>query len=126
MINLLTDEEKKYVSKSQLVDLEATILVKFGFDFNFQGPMQSMERFMRILNYDQNQMIFEMSYQICKFQLNDASFLKYKPSIVAACSLILSINIYERDLERFQAKGFFKDCAVNNGLMALNVGIWNN
>ena len=75
MISLLTDEEKKYVNKQMLVDLEAQILSRFGFDFNFQGPVQSLERFLRILNYHDNQVIFEMSFQICKFQLNESSFL---------------------------------------------------
>ena len=39
MINLLTDEEKKYVRKQSLIDLEAQILIKLGFDFNFPGPI---------------------------------------------------------------------------------------
>lgn len=39
MINLLTDEEKKYVSKQSLIDIEAQILIKLGFDFNFPGPI---------------------------------------------------------------------------------------
>ena len=39
MTNLLTDEEKKYVSKQSLIDLEALILIKLGFDFNFPGPI---------------------------------------------------------------------------------------
>jgi hypothetical protein len=38
-----------------------------------------------------------MAYQICKFQLNDVSFLDYRPSEIAAASLILSINIFEED-----------------------------
>ena len=72
MINLLTDDEKKFVSKQQLIDLEAHILVMLGFDFNFPGPVQSMERFLRILDYDLNKTIYDMSFQICKFQCNDA------------------------------------------------------
>jgi hypothetical protein len=39
MINLLTDEEKKHVTKQSLIDLEAQILMKLGFDFNFPGPI---------------------------------------------------------------------------------------
>jgi hypothetical protein len=68
-----------------------------GFEFNFPGPMQSMERYLRILGYDKNKIVVDMSFQICKFQLNDARFLKYKPSNIAACSVILSINIYEKN-----------------------------
>lgn len=67
-----------------------------------------------------------MSFQICKFQLNESRFLNYVPSMISACALLLSINIYERDLERYQSTGFFKNCGVNNGLVALNLAMWNN
>ena len=62
MINLLTIEEKKYVSKKFLVELESQILVKMGFDFNFPGPMQSMERFLRILNYSKSKTIKDIAF----------------------------------------------------------------
>jgi hypothetical protein len=39
MISLLTDEEQKLVTKKELIDLEASILVALGFDFNFPGPV---------------------------------------------------------------------------------------
>lgn len=126
MINLLTDEEKKYVSKHSLIELEAKILCKMGFDFNFPGPMQSMERYLRVLNYDTNKTIQDMAFQICKFQLNDARFLNYKPSQIAACSVILAINIYEKDKEQFSNKGFFANCKYQNGLQDMNLDIWNN
>ena len=71
------------------------MLVKMNFDYNFPGPIQSLERFMRILNYDLNRKVFEMSYQICKFQLIDSKFLDYRASQIAACALIISINIFE-------------------------------
>jgi len=67
MITLLSDDEKKYVTKKQLIDLEADILVVMGFDYNFPGPIQSMERYLRILNYDKNKTVYDMTYQICKF-----------------------------------------------------------
>ena len=67
MINLLGDEEKKYVSKKALIDLEANIIMTMGFDFNFPGPIQSMERFMRLLECDLNKTIYDMAFQICKF-----------------------------------------------------------
>jgi len=80
MINLLSAEEKKIVTKSSLIDLESDILVKLGFDFNFPGPIQSLERFLRLVNYDMNKTVFDMAFQICKFQLNEAKFLDYRPS----------------------------------------------
>lgn len=54
MISLLTEEEKKSVTKQKLMDLETNILIMFGFDFNFPGPIQSMERYLRLLDYDLN------------------------------------------------------------------------
>ena len=43
-----------------MIDLEYHILQVFGFDFNFPGPVQSMERFLRILDYDLNKTIYDM------------------------------------------------------------------
>ena len=100
MINLLSDEERPNVSKESLIALEFDILHKLNFDFNFPGPIQSMERYLRLLEYDLNQTVYDMSYQICKFQLNDAAFLDYRPSQCAAASVIISINIYQRDKEK--------------------------
>ena len=100
MVSLLSEDEKKSISFSQMVKLEADILVKLSFDFNFASPIQSMERYLRLLNYDQNQIVYDMSYQICKFQLNDSMFLDYKPSQIAAAACLISINIFERDQEK--------------------------
>ena len=126
MINLLSNDEKRLVTKNSLVDLEAQILVKMGFDFNFPGPMQSMERYLRILGYDMNSTISDMAFQICKFQLNDARFLVYKPSQIAACSVILAINIFQTDKDLESNDGFFNNCKFSNGMQELNLHIWNN
>ena len=129
-----------------MIDLEADILIKMGFDYNFPGPIQSLERFLRILKYDQNRTVYDMSYQICKFQLNDSRFLGYRPSQLAACAVIISINIYRRDQEKFEKSGVFKngedeepvaDAASffvlspkkgqnNEALLLINTDIWNN
>lgn len=107
--------------------MEANILMTLGFDFNFPGPIQSLERYLRILEYDLNRTIFDMSYQICKFSLNDANFLKYESSKIAISSLLLAINIYEWDFEKKgkSQKGFFKNCKMSNNLVQLNLQIWN-
>lgn len=47
--------------------------------------------------------------------------------MIAACAIILAINIYERDLEKYQNKNFFVNSKVSaEGLMELNTNIWNN
>ena len=62
MISLLTEEEKKLVTKQKLIDLETNILITFGFDFNVPGPIQSMERYLRLLDYDLNTQLYEMCF----------------------------------------------------------------
>jgi len=54
MINLLGEEEKNSVTKEVLIELEYDILIRLGFDFNYQCPISSMERFLRILDFDTN------------------------------------------------------------------------
>lgn len=126
-----------------MIDLEADILIKMGFDYNFPGPIQSLERFLRILKYDQNRTVYDMSYQICKFQLNDSMFLEYRPSQIAACSAIIAINIFERDQEQASKSGsnktssrkssknygptpnFFKSVPQGQ-LRKFNTDIWDN
>ena len=83
------------MTKTTLKAMEIDIISKLGFDFNFPGPIQTMERFLRLLEYDLNTTVFEFAYELCKFQLNDAKFLNYRPSQISACACILAINIYE-------------------------------
>lgn len=80
MINLLSSEEKKLVTKENLIELESDIIIKLGFDFNFPGPIQSIERYLRLLNYDFNEVIKNLGFEICKYVLNDAQHLEYRPS----------------------------------------------
>ena len=42
MISLLNESEKKGITKQDLVNLECDILMRFGFDFNFPGPIDSL------------------------------------------------------------------------------------
>jgi hypothetical protein len=98
MVALLSDVEKQSVNIPGLVELEHQILKKLNFNFYVPGPIQSLERFLRILEYDnKSSVVKSMAYQICKFSQNDSMFLKYRPSQLAAASSIISINIFERD-----------------------------
>lgn len=62
MIMHLSEEEKKNVSKEDLLNLEQDILVRLGFNITFTGPVECMERYLRILNYDNNKVIYDMCY----------------------------------------------------------------
>ena len=67
-----------------------------------------------------------MSYQICKFQLNDSMFLEYRPSQIAAAAVLISITIFKRDEERVtkpKVSYFKKDV---EGYQLFDTDIWNN
>lgn len=146
MIKLLEDEEKAQITKKDIIDMEAKIIVQFGFELNFPGPYAAMERFLRLLGHDKNDTIVRMAYQISKFSLNEATFLDFQPSQIAASAAIISANIYIRDAEKFKQLGvfkkgeeepvsdensFFKISPHKSGdkgkpLLMMNTDIWNN
>lgn len=97
MISLLTEQEKKQINKHDLVTLEQDILIRFGFDFNFPGPIDSIQRYLRLVDRDQDGTIWAICEQLAKFQLNYSVFLKYKPSQIAACIVILAINLAKKN-----------------------------
>lgn len=97
MIALLNENEKKSITKQDLVALELDILIRFGFDFNFPGPVDSIQRYLRLVNYDGDKSVWAICEQLSRFQLNYSVFLKYKPSQIAACVVILSINLAKKN-----------------------------
>lgn len=80
MIKLLNKKEKQLVTKEYLEELEYEILFMFGCDFNFHGPIHFVDRYLRLLDYGNEEVIQMMCNEICKFSLNDEMFLNYKPS----------------------------------------------
>lgn len=40
--------------------------------------------------------------------MHDSGFLDYKPTMIAACATIISINIYMKDLESYKQIGAFE------------------
>lgn len=139
MISLLNDSEKKQITKQDLVHIESDILLRFGFDFNFPGPIDSMQRYLRLVSYDTNKSVWAICEQLSRFQLNYSVFLKYKPSQIAACVVILSINLAKKNDQTKELQGssttpaspksaknsFFDKCKLT-GQNLLNVHMWNN
>lgn len=62
MLSLLDEEDRGKVTKSDLIDMEAKVLVKFGFDFNFSNPQIAVERHMRLLGYDKQKLVSDMGF----------------------------------------------------------------
>ena len=93
-LEFLTDEEKERFDEQAVFDLEGQVLVKLGFDLHFPGPVDPMHRFLHLLDFNKNQLMAGMAFQICKFSMNAPVFLNYRPSVIAACAVILSANIH--------------------------------
>ena len=93
MIGMLTNGEYKVVSKQALIDLEYDIIVKFGCDFNFPGPIESLERYLRVLGFHKNDKVIKLSREILKQHIIQPSLLNYRPSHVAACAVLIAVNI---------------------------------
>lgn len=85
------------VTRFSLIEMEHEIMTLFGFDLNFNCQGIFIDRYLRILGYHKEEDVLMMSYELCKFSLNENMFLKYKPSVIAACSVLLSINIFEKE-----------------------------
>lgn len=66
MISLLNNREYKMVSKQALVDLEYDIILRFGCDFNFPGPVETLERFLHVLGYGKNDKVIRLSREILR------------------------------------------------------------
>lgn len=118
MVLLLTPLERRGLTKQKMEDLELDIITRFGYEFNYQGPIESMQRYLRLISQNKDQNIAETCHRILKFQLKFAVFLKYRPSEMAACAVIIASNYHEKCREvatEGEASGFalaLDDCTI--------------
>jgi hypothetical protein len=83
-----------------------------------------MERYLRILSYDKNEIVRNMALELCKLTLNDSIFLNYRSTMIAACAVIISINVFEKN--NTENDKFFINCKERKGYIEMNLDIWNN
>jgi len=121
------------------------VLVKLGFDLNFPGIVAPLDRFLHLLGYNKIDLMVNLTFQMCKFTMNDPYFLKYRPSMIAACAVIICSNIYMRDKESYESTGVFAkgtmptandksyfcltsdlSCSKRTVLLQVNTQVWNN
>ena len=91
---VLNDKDFRFTQK-QLNEMEFLVLKQLSFDFNFPSYTQPIERFLRLLDFDFVKSVHSMTYKIVMLAMNDSSFLSCRPTIMAASSIIISINIYK-------------------------------
>ena len=62
-------------------------------DVNERGAVECGDRFLKLLSVNNNKQIESLCFQILKLHLKNSVFLKYKPSKIAACAVIIACNI---------------------------------
>ena len=77
-----------------MLDLEEDILRVLDFNLSYTGPIWYLERYIRLFDLDQlHKDITSLSKGICRIFLRSNSYLRFKPSHIAAAALTLAFNI---------------------------------
>lgn len=101
--DLLSVSENKF-TRTEVLSMERDILRTLEFNFTTPSAYRFLERFRRLSSTTDDKVFFFAQY-IQEISLLDASLLKYRPSEIAAASLILSvkslkkINIWNKEME---------------------------
>lgn len=99
MIRLLADTQRLFVTKQALIQLEEKIIRALEFSLHFVSTVPFLERYQLILGIhsddEETQQIGDMASKLCRFMQRDEQFLRYRPSQIAAASLILALNLSE-------------------------------
>ena len=92
-----------HITKEDLYDYETSVLFSLDMDLNCVSPIVFLERFQRIFDVDEelkdehSKLISDLARKICRHTLLDVNFLKYRPSAIAAASIVLAMNLNKSD-----------------------------
>ena len=99
MVRLLADTQRLFVTKQALIQLEEKIIRALEFSIHFTSIVPFLERYQLILGIhsddEESAQIGDMASKLCRFMQRDEQFLRYRPSQIAAASLILALNLSE-------------------------------
>ena len=93
MIRLLSDEERQYVTKPLVIQMESEIVRALNFDMNFLSPLTFLERFLRLGEVHEDFKVNTIAEELCKLAMTKIEFLDYKPSQIAAAAYIIAHNL---------------------------------
>jgi len=92
MHELLSVSENKF-RKVEVLDMEFKILFALDFDFTQPSIYRFLERFRKVSSASNDEQAFFFAQYISEICLLDTFLLKYKPSEIAAASLILACGV---------------------------------
>lgn len=112
--------------------MEERVLRSLDFSCHYISPVPFLERYLRIFGIDLEKksdkhttQLQKLSHQYCRFMLRDSSFLIYRPSQIAAASLLFAINISQskvapligiNKIEESEMKSLFFETAIHLGI----------
>jgi cyclin A len=106
MHELLNVSENKF-TKTNVLNMEFQILKALDFDFTQPSIYRFLERFRKISPVNNDDQTFYFAQYIAEICLLDTYLLKYRPSEIAAASLILAAGvtknsrmIWNKDMEK--------------------------
>ena len=102
MINLIPTHQRQGMTQHTLVMLEEVILKELAFNMHYAGPLPFLERFLRLLGLAESEspgkLINMAARQFLATSQRCEEFLKFKPSLCAAASLVLAIYVSKSSL----------------------------
>ena len=104
LIRTMNDLHKANVQKRDLLRLEEKILIALEFSCHHISPIPFLERYFRIFGIDngikdrQAHQLRTYARQYCRFMQREPCFLNFRPSQIAAASLMFAINISQSDI----------------------------
>ena len=67
------------------------------FDLQWAGPLVTLERYLQVLGLHKYPKLLNVCQEVCRFTAYKAEFsLRYKPSVVAALAVTISINVMSK------------------------------
>ena len=99
MTDLLYDKHGVALSEEAILKFEFTILSYLDFKLRYTNPVYFLERYQRIFGLDKeasdktSKDVGEMARKFIRFMIINKGFLKYKPSAMAAASILLGIKV---------------------------------
>ena len=99
MVRLMASEWNFETSKQEIVEMETEVIKLLDWDLMIVSPIFFLERYQRIFGVHQERtnkddaQVGSLTRKILRCHLLSSSFLRFKPSVMAAAALMLSINI---------------------------------
>jgi len=91
MLNLLTNAEREIVTKRNVIALEEKVLTLLNCNLLFLGPLQFLERYLRLSNFHENEEVVKLASEIIIMCRTKIQLAEFKPSQIAAASFFLAV-----------------------------------